>query len=160
MDFQSAKITAAGIPAPGEQGAYTPTMFLKDFPQFRKAGEDDEPILPEHMLTMFVEYANNSVLPSAWGSSWRYAAGLYVAHHAAMYLKTYSDGSAAPEMVAAKSQPTGAVKSATMGDTSIDYDNSAVTIGMEKWGAWNATQYGQQLISQARIVGMGGIYVI
>jgi len=47
-----------------------------------------------------------------------------------------------------------------MGDTQIEYDNTAVTLGMEKWGEWNATLYGQQLIAQARFVGLGGTYVI
>ena len=47
-----------------------------------------------------------------------------------------------------------------MGDTSIKYDNEAITLSMAKWGSWNATQYGQQLISMARMIGMGGMYVI
>ena len=47
-----------------------------------------------------------------------------------------------------------------MGNTSISYDNSAITTGTEKWGAWNATQYGAQLVTMARMVGMGGMYVI
>lgn len=47
-----------------------------------------------------------------------------------------------------------------MGDTSIKYDNEAVTLAMARWGSWNATQYGQQLISMARMIGMGGMYVI
>lgn len=91
---------------------------------------------------------------------WRYAAGLYLAHFAAMYLKTYSQGSSGPPQAAAKAQPAGVIKSATMGDTTVSYDNSAVTIGTEKWGSWNATQYGQQLATLARQVGMGGMYVI
>lgn len=91
---------------------------------------------------------------------WRYAAGLYLAHFAAMYLKTYSQGSSGPSQAAAKAQPAGVIKSATMGDTTVSYDNSAVTIGTEKWGSWNATQYGQQLATLARQVGMGGMYVI
>ena len=62
--------------------------------------------------------------------------------------------------MAGKAAQVGAVKSAQMGNTSISYDNAAVTAGTEKWGAWNATQYGQQLVTLARQVGMGGMYVI
>ena len=47
-----------------------------------------------------------------------------------------------------------------MGDTSVSYDNSAVTAGTEKWGSWNTTQYGSQLVTMARMVGMGGMYAI
>ena len=91
---------------------------------------------------------------------WRYAAGLYVAHYGSMYLKTYSPDSSDASQVANEASQLGVVKSATMGDTAVSYDNSAVTAGMEKWGAWNATQYGQQLVTMARQVGMAGMYVI
>ena len=91
---------------------------------------------------------------------WRYAAGLYTAHFAALYLKTWSPGSDNSGQAAGSAAQPGAVKSATMGDTSISYDNSAVTAGTEKWGSWNATQYGSQLVTMARLVGMGGMYAI
>ena len=104
--------------------------------------------------------ANDSVLPSRWGSLWRYAAGLYVAHFTAMYLKTYAPSSDNAAQAAAGADQVGSVKSASMGNTSISYDNSAITTGTEKWGAWNATQYGAQLVTMARMVGMGGMYVI
>ena len=109
---------------------------------------------------MFVDQANDSVLPSRWGSMWRYAAGLYVAHFSAMYLKTYAPGSDTPAQAANGAAQVGVVKTATMGDTSISYDNSAITAGTEECGAWNATQYGTQLVTLARQVGMGGMYCI
>ena len=166
-NFQAAKDTAANIPNPGERGTYTPTVFLEDFPQFCQIYEligEDKPhyksLIPESMLQLFVDQANDSVLPSRWGSTWRYAAGLYVAHFVSMYLKTYSPGSQSTGQAAAGAQPVGAVKTTTMGDTSVSYDNSAITAGVEKWGSWNGTQYGQQLVTMARLVGMGGMYVI
>ena len=75
-------------------------------------------------------------------------------------MKTYSEGSTSAAQVAAKGQQTGLVKEATMGDTTISYDNEAVNTAMAKWGSWNATQYGQQLVTMARMIGMGGSYVI
>lgn len=165
--FQAAKATAANVPGQGEHGEYTAEMFLEDFPQFFHAykyiGDEEEShksLVPEVMMEMFIAQANDSVLPSRWGSMWRYAAGLYVAHFAAMYLNTYSDGSANAAQAANRAAQVGTVKSATMGDTSISYDNSAITAGTEKWGTWNATQYGAQLVTMARMVGMGGIFVI
>jgi hypothetical protein len=165
--FQSAKEQAANLTQPGERGAYTKEMFREDFPQFTKKvsseeGKDPESqdLLPEGILNMFLTQANDSVLPSRWGSMWRYAAGLYLAHFSTMYLKTYAPASSGTAQVVAKAQPAGVIKSTTMGDTSVSYDNSAVTIGTEKWGSWNATQYGQQLVTLARLVGMGGMYVI
>lgn len=165
--FEGAKQVAANVPQPGEHGDYTMEMFQTDFPQFWQAykemGSEDEQyklLLPESMLQMFIGQANNSVLPSRWGNMWRYAAGLYVAHFAALYLKTYAPSSDNSSQVATSAAQVGVVKSATMGDTSIGYDNSAVTAGTEKWGAWNLTQYGAQLVTMARMVGMGGMYCI
>lgn len=166
--FTGARSTAANVPQPGERGEYTAEMFRKDFPQFTKRippesekGEETViSLVPEQMLDMFIAQANDSVLPSRWGSVWQYASGLYVAHFASLYLKTYAPGSDSAAQAAGRADQVGTIKSAAMGDTSISYDNSAVTAGTEKWGAWNATQYGSQLVTMARMVGMGGMFVI
>lgn len=144
--FQAAKAAAANVPQPGERGSYTADMFREDFPQFtvrvpsdtEGSGETMKDAVPEKMLELFISQANDSVLPGRWSSLWRYAAGLYVAHFAALYLKTYTPGSGSAAQVAVNAQNTGTVKAASMGDTSISYDNSAVTAGTEKWGSWNA----------------------
>lgn len=156
--FQGAKAVAANIPQPGEKGEYAAEMFQADFPQFFSKDEPAESLVPEQMLQMFITQANDSVLPSRWGSMWRYAAGLYVAHFSAMHLKTYAPGSDTPAQVANGAAQVGVVKTAAMGDTSISYDNSAITAGTEQWESWNATQYGTQLVTQARQVGMGGMW--
>lgn len=163
--FESVKRAASNISSAGERGGYTTEIFIEDFPQFSRIVADRQGnrsacLVPDSVMQIFVDQANGSVLPSRWGSLWRYAAGLYVAHFSAMYLKTYAPYSSSISQVVAGSQQTGAVKSATLGDTSVSYDNSAITAGTEKWGSWNATQYGQQLVTLARQVGMGGMYVI
>lgn len=159
--FKGAVSAAANMPPPGETGTYTVEMFLKDFPQFTKPGaETKDSLVPKEMLQLFIDNANKSILPLRYCEMWRYAAGLFTAHYCAIYLKTYVDGSASSVQVAAASQQTGLVKEAEMGDTKISYDNSAITAATEKWGNWNATQYGQQLITMARMIGMGGMYVI
>ena len=133
-------------------------MFRLDFPQFYT--DEGASLVPSSMLEQFIDLANDSVLPSIWGKQWRYAAVLFVAHWSALYLKTYSDGSPNAAAVASKAGHQGLVASATLGDTSISYDNSAEVAGTEKWGMWNATQYGSQLATMARMIGIGGIYVI
>lgn len=163
--FQEAKRVASNVPQPGEQGTYTEEMFQSDFPQFFNitTPAEGDPVVtslvPSAMLQTFIDQANDSVLPSRWGSLWRYAAGLYVAHFSALYLKTYAPSSSSASQVAGNAAQVGVVKTASMGDTSIGYDNSAITAGTEKWGMWNATQYGAQLITLARSVGMGGVWV-
>lgn len=166
--FMGARAAAANVSQPGEQGFYTAEMFQEDFPQFTKKavseedsdGPEEKSLVPEKMLGQFICQVNDSVLPSRWGSMWRYAAGLYVAHFAAMYLKTYASGSDSSMQAAGGGDQMGVIKSASMGNTSISYDNSAITAGTQKWGAWNTTQYGAQLVTMARMVGMGGMLVI
>lgn len=161
--FEGARAAAANVPQPGEQGTYTSEYFQEDFPQFFTVPAEEQeatPLLPQTMLDLFIQQANESVLPSRWGSLWRYAAGLYVAHFCTIYLKTYSPGSESGEQAATNAAQVGVVKSSTLGDSSVSYDNAAITAGTEKWGAWNATQYGQMFVTLARQVGIGGMYVI
>jgi hypothetical protein len=158
--FEGAKRTAANIPAPGEQGNYSADDFAEDYPEFYTLTDGVyTPMLPAAMLERFIESANAAVIPSRWGSDWRLAVGLYTAHLVALRMQTYADGST-PSAAASNSANVGTVKSASMGDTSISYDNAATNAGTEKWGAWNLTKYGSQLATMARMLGIAGTYVI
>ena len=157
--FEGLKVAASGISHQGSTGTYSSASFLTDFPQFKDT--NGASLVPDSMLNKFVAMANDTIFPDAWGSSYEYAAGLYVAHHCALYLKTYdSNGSVSGAAAAGNGENVGVVKSATMGDTSVTYDNTAVTSGTEKWGTWNETQYGAQLVTLARSCGIAGSFVI
>lgn len=157
--FERLKVVASGIGHSGQSGTYTVAAFLTAFPQFTDT--DGVCLIPDEMLDSFIAMANASIFPDAWGNVYEYAAGLYVAHHCALYLETYAPGGSASAAAAAgNAGNSGLVKSATMGDTSVTYDNTAVTSGTEKWGTWNATKYGAQLVTMARGLGIAGTYVI
>lgn len=163
--FEEMKRRAANIPAPGETGTYTLAMFTEYFPEFFAKSVDETtgeavytPVLPQAMIERMIDTANRTILPSVWGPSWEEAAGLYVAHLAALRMQTYSDG--AQPGAAANMANVGVVKSATMGDTSLTYDNTALNAATEHWGTWNATRYGSQLATMARMIGIAGMYVI
>ena len=152
-------IRAAAANIGRDQGNYTAKMFLEDFPQF--FDEAQRSFLPCAMLQEFIRQANAAIQPDKWLDGWRYACGLYVAHQATLYLRTYSrDGSATPAEAAATGALVGIVKSATLGDSSVSYDTDALTKATADWGDLNATQYGQLLATRARLVGLGGTYVI
>ncbi len=140
------------------RGNYTVDMFLLDFPQFFNG--DKETLVPISMLNGFIEQANAVIQPDKWLDFWRYAAGLYVAHYSTLYLRTYAESSVSSSQAAATGALVGIVSSATLGDSSISYDTNALTKATENWGDLNATQYGQMLASKARLVGLGGTYVI
>lgn len=150
---------AASNVSGGEPGSYTADMFQEDFPQFF-SNQNGAALIPDIMLGEFIRQTNTVVTPDRWLDSWRYAAGLYVAHYATLYLRTYADGSANPAQAAATGALMGVVKSAALGDSSVTYDTDTLTKATADWGDLNATQYGQLLATKARLVGMGGTYAI
>lgn len=143
------------------EGNYTPDMFKADFPQFYHTVEGVTSCwVPEGILNGFISMANKTIQPDKWLDQWRYACGLFVAHNATLYLKSFKYESASPAEAAGSGQVIGVVKSATLGDASVSYDDSAATQATAEWGDFNLTSYGQLLATKARLVGMGGSYVI
>lgn len=154
--FFGAKAAAANIGQ--SQGNYTAEQFQQDFPQF--FSPDGVSLAPCSMLAEIINMANASVQPDKWLESWRYAVGLYVAHYATLYLRTYAQSSPTAAQAAASGALIGVVKSATLGDSSVSYDTSALTKGTENWGDLNATTYGQMLANRAKLIGAAGSYAI
>lgn len=154
--FFGVKAAAANIGQ--SQGNYTAEQFQQDFPQFFTP--DGVSLVPCSMLTEIINMANASVQPDKWLESWRYAVGLYVAHYATLYLRTYAQSSPTAAQAAASGALVGVVKSATLGDSSVSYDTSALTKGTENWGDLNATTYGQMLANRAKLIGAAGSYAI
>ncbi|MDE7261888.1 MAG: DUF4054 domain-containing protein [Oscillospiraceae bacterium] len=140
------------------KGRYTEEMFRVDFPQFYDKAMRS--LVPCTMLEEFIRQANAAIQPDKWLDGWRYACGLYAAHQAALYLRTYAESSDTPAQAAATGALVGVVKSAALGDSSVSYDTDALTKATADWGDLNATQYGQLLATRARLAGMGGTYVI
>jgi len=145
------------------QSHYTAEMFQADFPQFFTRGTEEVPaasLLPPAILEEFVHQANASIQPDKWLEGWRYACGLYIAHYATLFLRTYEpEGSDSPAQAAATGALVGVVTSAKLGQDSVAYSADALTKATADWGDLNATQYGQLLATRARLVGMGGSVV-
>lgn len=169
--FLGVRENAANISFRANTQVYTVEMFLADFPQFGKEVTDDStdpptvtvvPTIPEGMLELFIQMANAAIKEEVWGASWRYAMGLFVAHYAALYALAYYPSSPDNDAGtgAGSGQVTGVVTAAKLGDASVTYDATATTGDTEDWGAWNATGYGQLLITMARPLVAGGMYII
>lgn len=162
--FTGVRVTASNI-CFGCAGDYTIEDFQKTFPQFFKKDDTTDPptytpLVPEGMLQIFVDIANVSIQKCRWHERWPLAIALFVAHYATLYLRTYSDGSETPEDGASSGTIAGVLASAKLGDSSVTYDVASVVSATETWGAWNSTQYGLQLVTEARYVAMGGMFVI
>ena len=154
--FYGVRATAANIGH--SAGNYTAEEFQQDFPQFFNS--DGESLLPVTMLQEIINMANISVQPDKWLESWRYGVGLYVAHYVTLMLRGYAPSSETATPAAASGALVGVVKSATLGDSSVSYDTSAITTGTEDWGDVNSTTYGQMFANKAKLIGAAGSYVI
>lgn len=139
-------------------GTYTVEQFRDDYPQF--FNKEGNFLGPLPMLEEIINMANAAVQPCKWLDSWRYAAGLYTAHYVTLLLRSYSPSNETQQQAAASGALVGVVKSATLGDSSVSYDTSAITAGTEDWGDLNATTYGQMFANRAKLIGMAGMYVI
>jgi hypothetical protein len=155
---QFSGVRAAAANLGFQQGNYTAEQFQADYPQFFNA--EGKSLLPPAMLSEIIRMANAAVQPDKWLDSWRYAAGLYTAHYATLYLRTYAESSPTAAQAAASGALVGVVKSATLGNASVSYDTSAITQGTAEWGDLNATTYGQLLANRAKLIGAGGSYAI
>lgn len=158
--FYGVKAAAANLGKTQEN--YTAAMFQEDFPQFFTPDSEETPasgLVPPAMLEQLTTMAGQSIQPDKWLGFWRYACGLYTAHYASLYLRTYSQGSQTPAQAAASGALVGVVSSAKLGADSVSYDTGSLTKATEGWGNLNATQYGQLLATLARMVGMGGTLV-
>ena len=139
-------------------GDYTAEQFREDYPQFFNGEGHFLGSLP--MLEQIIQMANANIQPDKWLDSWRYAVGLYVAHYATLSLRGYAASNETPQQAAASGALVGMVKSATLGDASVTYDTAAITAGTEDWGDLNSTTYGQILANRAKLIGLGGTFVL
>lgn len=140
------------------KGTYTVEQFRVDYPQFFTV--EGVSLLPPSMLCKVIDMANTAVQPDKWLDEWRFAVGLYTAHYVTLFLRGYSPSSETPQQAAASGALVGVVKSATLGDSSVTYDTSAITAGTEDWGDLNSTTYGQMLANRAKLIGLAGMTVI
>jgi hypothetical protein len=157
--FQGLRSAASNICDGSE--AYPLEYFAEDFPQFfSDAGGNKEPLVPAGVLAQFALMAEKAVTPDRWFEKWRWACGLFVAHYSTVYLKSYQASSESAEEAAQTGQVLGMVSSASLGDASVSYDNRGAGGATERWGSWNDSVYGQQLIAEAKLCALGGTFAI
>lgn len=140
------------------RGDYTVEQFQADYPQFFTA--EGISLLPPSMLCKIIDMANTAVQPDKWLDSWRFAVGLYAAHYVTLYLRSYATSNETAAAAAASGALVGVVKSATLGDSLVTYDTSAITAGTDDWGDLNSTTYGQMFANRAKLIGLTGTLVI
>ena len=110
------------------------------------------PFVPLPVLSAYTALASASLVQMRWQGTWSFAMALYIAHFATLYLRSDGDPASTPGMKAAAGLSAGITVSKSAGGVS---QSLQVPGGLEDWGAWNTTGYGQQLATFARIMGSG-----
>ena len=145
-------LAAANIRGGGDTPV-TLNDFLEIYPQFGTIA------IPEAYLQMILDNANAAIQSARWHSLRKQAVCLYVAHFATLYLKTLADASASPTAIARKGDGSGNVTSKSVGGVSVSYGSAEGSPDLTGYGAWKETEFGQQLATFARMVGVGMMVV-
>lgn len=114
------------------------------------------PSPPAVIAAAYIAAANASLMQARWTDLWPLAMGLYAAHFCTLYLRASGNPMAPPGTAALAGLKQGIIASVSAGGVS---ESLQVSPGLEAWGAWNQTQWGAQLVTFAKIVGMGPMYV-
>lgn len=149
--FESVIGNASGI-IDGDNSSFTVQNFIEAYPQFSG-------LVPETMLDTFVAMANVQVKERRWHQSWFLAMCLFVAHFSILYLQSLGSANATASQVVQSGRPQGLPSSKSVGDVSVSYDFSTANKGIERWGGWQLTVYGQQFAQMAKLLGKSGMYV-
>jgi hypothetical protein len=145
----------------GTNPAYAVSDFLAFYPQFGP-NSLGTPVVPTAVLQTFITLACTVLQQSRWQSMWALAVGWYVAHFCTLYLQSMADPDGGAAAVFASGRSQGVIMSKSVGDVSVSYDpnlSGRDQPSLAGWGAFHLTVYGQQLITSARLVGKGGMYI-
>ncbi len=135
-----------------ENPSYTLDDFLAFYPQF--AG-----LVPDVVLSSFVELGQACVARQRFGKMWQLAIGLFIAHFCTLYLQNAADSGTAAADVLNAAQAAGVVTSESADGVSYSMDTSMLSQDLAGWAAFKLTAFGSQFATLARLVGKGGMYV-
>ncbi len=135
----------------GENPEYTESEFYAFYPQFQ--GQ-----VPSSVVQSFINLASANLNIERWHESWKFGMALFVAHFLTLYVKTCGTSSV-PETNLASGNVRGIQSSKSVDGVSVSYDVSSVLTELDGWGSYKLTEYGIQLLTIARLLGKGNMYV-
>lgn len=135
----------------GENPEYTVDDFYAFYPQFKDQ-------VPENVVEAFVNLASANINIKRWNKSWEFGMALFIAHFLTLYVKT-SGTIDDPQTNLASGLVRGIQTSKSVDGVSVSYDVSSVLTELDGWGSYKLTEYGIQLLTMARLLGKGNMYV-
>lgn len=137
----------------GDNPSFTSDDFLRFYKNFQGLVEAD-------ILEQFIAMADAVVKEKRWRAMWMTGMRLFIAHFLVLYLETQNtDCSAGASQVIGAAKSRGLQTSKSVGDVSVSYDFSHINQDLKGWASWGLTQYGQQFVTHARMLGKGGFVV-
>lgn len=115
-------------------------------------------MVPPAIIQMYITLANASLQKARWLDTWQVGMNLFVAHFVTLYLQSEGQPTSNAGQVAASGIARGILVSKSAGDVSGSYQ-AILNEATDLWGSFVLTTYGQQLITFARIIGAGPMYV-
>lgn len=134
---------------------FTLDDFKGVFPVFPVGDGGD---IPEEVFNLFKAMADGAIKYDRYFTNWKYLMCLYIAHYLTLYIQT-NNGEDDAAAALRGALPMGIASSKSVDGLSVSYDFMGVTNGMDDYGTWKLTLYGQQLITLTKIFGHGGMWV-
>lgn len=142
----------------GGNPAYALADFLAIYPKFGSiSGTTYTSLVPQAVLQMYITLASACLSYNRWLDHWPMAMALFTAHYATLYLQSEGNAGTAAGTVASSGLAKGVQVSKSVGDVSVSMESLIGEWG--SWGSWNLTTYGTQLMTVAKMIGWGMMYI-
>lgn len=144
---------ASGIQSTVNNSSYTRDDFSSLYPAIAEN-------VPVEVLDFYIGMANSCLSERRYGTQWKYAMGLFIAHFLTLYLQA-TNGLTEDSPVAKVLQNSlsrGVATSKSVDGVSVSYQ----FIGSEDlsgWADWKLTLFGTNFATLARLMGKSGMYV-
>ena len=108
------------------------------------------------------EMANNKIFYSIWGTDWKYAMSLCIAHYLTLIAKNGQNGNVGDDLASVATLDTyaGMLQSMTVGSFSKSFDLSKTMIDSDDAKWWNLTAAGAQLMALYKTKAAPSIFVV
>jgi hypothetical protein len=114
------------------------------------------PWLPILVIQLYINLATSCLQQLRWGQMWYLAMGFYVAHFCTLFIQSDQGANLTAAEVATSGLQQGIITSQSAGDVSA---STQPVTGLDDWAGWNLTAYGIQLVTFAKVMGAGIMYL-
>lgn len=123
-------------------------QFRNDFPEF-----SDSARYPVSLITFWSTLAEQVTSEPCYQTTYTTAVKLATAH----FITIGQVNAKAGQAGGVPGSSGGVVASKSVGDVSVSYDTTIGVMSGENAGQWNATTYGRQYLTLARLFGAGAV---